>query len=144
MKKSKILVLALTLMLLVGVVFATVASAYTHANSASGSSLASDSWIAAPEKALVKCQGGDCDHTGCDYVYSFALVGDTQNLNYIDAQNYAAAKAENPDLTYADYTAANMRTLYSWIIANKDAKNIQYVMGLGDITQSFKIGRAHV
>ena len=137
MKKSKILVLALTLMLLVGVVFATVASAYTHANSASGSSLASDSWIAAPEKALVKCQGGDCDHTGCDYVYSFALVGDTQNLNYIDAQNYTAAKAENDSLTYADYTAAYMRTLYNWIIANKDAKNIQYVMGLGDITQSF-------
>ena len=138
MKKSKILVLALTLMLLVGVVFATVVSAYTHANSASGKALAADSWIAAPEKALVKCQGGDCDHTGCDYVYSFAIVGDTQNLNYIDAQNYTAAKAENSALTYADFTSAHMRTLYNWILNNKDSKNIQYVLGLGDITQSFK------
>ena len=50
---------------------------------------------------------------------------------------YAAAKKENPSLTYADFTSAHMRTLYNWILNNKDSKNIQYVLGLGDITQSF-------
>ena len=137
MKKSKILILALTLSLIFGAVFAVTASAFMKNDTKSGKELAADSWISAPAKTLVKCQGGDCDHTTCDYVYSFAVVGDTQNLNYIDAQNYTAAKAENPSLTYAEYTSAYMRTLYNWILANKDAKNIQYVMGLGDITQSF-------
>ena len=143
MKKSKVLVLALMLALLVGVVFATTVSAFMYANSASGEKLASDSWISAPAKTLVKCQGGDCDHTGCDYVYSFAVVGDTQNLNYIDAQNYNAAKKDNSSLTYADYTSAHMRTLYNWILENKDSKNIQYVMGLGDITQSFNTSQTY-
>lgn len=100
------------------------------------SSVTDSDWIEAPPTEQVKCLGGDCDHTECDYVYSFAVVGDTQNLNYIDAQNYTKAKEANPSLTYADYTQAHMRTLYNWILDNKESKNIQYVLGVGDITDS--------
>ncbi len=51
-----------------------------------------------------------------DYAYSFAVVGDTQCLNDF----------------YPEYFA----TLYDWIIENKETKNIQYVFGLGDITNN--------
>ena len=49
-----------------------------------------------------------------DYAYSFAAVGDTQ----IVCQKY-------PD---------QMTKIYDWILANQEAKNIQHVFGLGDIT----------
>lgn len=93
-------------------------------------------WIAEPPKRLIKCEGNGCDHTACDYLYSFAVIGDTQSLNYIDACEYAEAKKSNPSLTYEGYTQARMRTLYNWILTNKESKNIQYVLGVGDITQS--------
>jgi len=145
MKKSKILILILMLSLLLGVVFATAVSALVRSDVNSGGDLASTSWISAPSKTMVQCDGGEtCTHenNSC-YAYSFAVVGDTQNLNYIDAKNYVAAKAENADLTYAAYTSAHMRTLYNWILSNKDSKNIQYVMGLGDITQSFNTNQTY-
>ena len=50
-----------------------------------------------------------------DYAYSLAIVGDTQTVT-----------DQNPEL---------LKTIYQWIIDNKDAKNIQYVLGLGDITE---------
>ena len=50
-----------------------------------------------------------------DYAYSFAIVGDTQTVN-----------DQNPEL---------LKNIYQWIVNNKDAKNIQYVIGLGDITE---------
>ena len=107
------------------------------------SSVTESDWLQETPNPLVKCKGGDCDHTSCDYVYSFAVVGDTQNLNYTDAINFTAAKKENPSLTYADFTAAHMRTLYNWILDKKDALNIQYVMGVGDITQSFNTSQTY-
>ena len=50
-----------------------------------------------------------------EYAYSFAIVGDTQTVN-----------DQNPEL---------LKNIYQWIVNNKDAKNIQYVIGLGDITE---------
>ncbi len=50
-----------------------------------------------------------------DYAYSFAVIGDTQELS----EKYPAKMAD----------------LYDWILANKDAKKIKCVIGLGDITQ---------
>ncbi|MBE6537166.1 MAG: hypothetical protein E7673_04350, partial [Ruminococcaceae bacterium] len=135
MKKSKALVLILTLALLVGTFFAVSVPAAAE--------IVEDDWVAAPKKTLVKCPGGECDHTACDYVYSFAVIGDTQNLNYRDAQNYTAALAENPTLTYADFTSAYMRVLYNWLLDNKEAKNIEYVLGMGDITQSFNVNQTY-
>ena len=49
------------------------------------------------------------------YAYSLAIVGDTQTV--ID---------QNPEL---------LKNLYQWILDNQDDKNIQYVIGLGDITE---------
>lgn len=49
-----------------------------------------------------------------DYDYSFAVVGDTQTMMEND-----------PDAVDA---------LYKWILANKDLQKIEYVIGLGDIT----------
>ena len=53
-----------------------------------------------------------------DYAYSFAVVGDTQYLIYKDAHS---------GTSYTSY-------IYDWIVKNKSSKNIQFVMGLGDIT----------
>ncbi len=50
-----------------------------------------------------------------DYAYSLAIVGDTQTVN-----------EQNPEL---------LKNIYKWIIENKDDKKIQYVIGLGDITE---------
>lgn len=55
-----------------------------------------------------------------DYAYSFAVVGDTQYLVENDVN-----RGTN-----------NTKTLYDWILANKDSKKIQYVFGLGDITDN--------
>ena len=78
------------------------------------SAAASESdFLVAPEKELV---------LGKDYAYSFAVVGDTQIINKKDASS---------DTAY-------MQTLYNWIKNNKEAKNIQYVMGVGDITDTFQ------
>ena len=49
-----------------------------------------------------------------DFLYSFAVVGDTQ----IIAQNHSS----------------QFHMIYDWILNNQKDKNIQYVFGLGDIT----------
>lgn len=49
-----------------------------------------------------------------DYEYSFAVIGDTQTMNETD-----------PDA---------MESIYDWLVANKDDHKIEYVIGLGDIT----------
>ena len=49
-----------------------------------------------------------------DYDYSIAVIGDPQY-----------ATRSNPEA---------VRAAYSWLAANKDSKNIQYVIGLGDLT----------
>ncbi len=53
-----------------------------------------------------------------NYDYSFAVLGDTQNLirpDYHNTDNYVA--------------------MYDWIIDNVDSQKIKFVMGLGDITE---------
>lgn len=52
-----------------------------------------------------------------EYDYSFAVIGDTQNL-----------------MLYNNYD--NYVSMYDWIIENKDTQKIKYVIGLGDITES--------
>lgn len=52
-----------------------------------------------------------------DYSYSFAVIGDTQWLS--------------------KYKSEKMETIYDWILANKDSKNIVHVFGLGDITEDW-------
>ena len=54
------------------------------------------------------------------YGYSFAVIGDTQKLVENDAANGASYAAD----------------IYDWIVSNADAKKIERVIGLGDITES--------
>lgn len=50
-----------------------------------------------------------------DYAYSFAVVGDTQSL--------------------CELHTSYMKPMYQWIVDNKESKKIEYVLGLGDITE---------
>lgn len=61
---------------------------------------------------------------GTDYEYSMIVVGDTQIIN-----DY-----KNGSIDTTNYDNSKLATLYKWIAANKEALNIQFVMGLGDIT----------
>ena len=79
----------------------------------SSAAVTSSSFIAAPEKTLVQ---------GVDYEYSFAVLGDTQCISLADVKNGTA------------YT----EQMFNWIKNNKESKNIQYVLGLGDITNTYK------
>ncbi|MBQ1263534.1 MAG: metallophosphoesterase [Oscillospiraceae bacterium] len=58
----------------------------------------------------------DSDVDPDDYDYSFAIVGDTQYVNY------------NWNDRYDD--------IYDWLVENKDTKKIKYVMNMGDITEN--------
>ena len=107
MKKSKILILILTLALLVCIGFVVGVPAGAAMN--------------VKDSSFV--QNGLGLTLGEDYDYSFAVVGDTQCLNYFQDV-----------VTGTKY----MNGLYQWIVDNQAAKNIQYVMGLGDITQTFQ------
>ena len=51
-----------------------------------------------------------------DYAYSFVVVGDTQMT--------------------VDFDPENLHYIYDWILDNKETKNIQYVFGMGDITNN--------
>ena len=55
-----------------------------------------------------------------DYAYSFAVVGDTQQVTKYD------------DCWNTNYLPG----IYEWILNNKESKNIEYVIGLGDITEN--------
>ncbi|MBQ3016653.1 MAG: metallophosphoesterase [Clostridia bacterium] len=61
---------------------------------------------------------GNSKYSADDYAYSIAVIGDTQSLTIKDV---------NDGTDYTSY-------IYEWIARNKDAKNIQFVMGLGDVT----------
>ena len=63
-----------------------------------------------------------------DYAYSFAIVGDTQRQVWADWQKATDDIVGNE----TSYTA----NIYKWIVENKDEKNIQWVFGLGDITEN--------
>lgn len=67
------------------------------------------------------------------YEYAFALVGDTQVLAAWDA-GYPAAVGATYDETKRGHDY--MKNLYKWIVDNKEEKKIEYVFGLGDITQN--------
>ena len=52
-----------------------------------------------------------------DYAYSICVVGDTQRI--------------------ARYTPEHLATIYDWILENKDEKKIEFVVGVGDIGDSW-------
>lgn len=54
-----------------------------------------------------------------DFAYSFAVVGDTQRMSEL----------------YAD----GLNDMYKWIVNNKNTEKIEYVFGMGDITEQSKV-----
>ena len=55
-----------------------------------------------------------------DYAYSFAVIGDTQIVTYNDVFS----------------NKQNLNKIYDWIVANKQSKKIEFVFGVGDITDT--------
>jgi hypothetical protein len=53
-----------------------------------------------------------------DYAYSFAVVGDPQYMTQYDAR----------------FGTTYVKDMYKWIVDNAEGKNIQHVIGVGDIT----------
>jgi len=62
-----------------------------------------------------------------DVSHSIALVGDTQVLTAYDAETPVTGKGKAGQ--------SYVKNLYKWIVDNKEEKKIEFVMGLGDITQ---------
>ena len=56
-----------------------------------------------------------------DFAYSLAVVGDTQKMTKYDAANGT------------EY----LSNIYTWLLDNKEEEKIEYVMGLGDIVDTF-------
>ena len=80
-----------------------------------------------------------------NFAYSFAIVGDIQELSedYFN-DHYLADKTDGDpyddvytdgDTNPYDNKAEYLEMLYNWLIQNKDKHKIEYVMGLGDMTQ---------
>ena len=68
-----------------------------------------------------------------EYDYSFVFIGDTQILTMLDAGNTNKEEGSLP----SEWKNQNyMNTLYQWIVDNKEEKKIEYVVGLGDITEN--------
>ena len=60
-----------------------------------------------------------------DYAYSFAIIGDTQYVGWSSSKNHSEANVTTPE---------RMDTLYQWVADNVESKKIEFVIGLGDIT----------
>ena len=67
------------------------------------------------------------------YAYTFVAIGDQQILTFLDAGKYNKEEGAMP----AEWAGKNyLDTMYQWIVDNKEEKKIEYVFGLGDITES--------
>ena len=82
---------------------------------------------------------------GDEYKYSFAIIPDTQNINKYDvfnkdtSINYSNLLSDPTNQAYIDAyfngtEGDSLSYIYDWIVANKDSKNIQLVLGVGDVT----------
>ena len=112
MKKRKLLVCVISLVLFVGILAGVMTMTASAARGTGGTINTDTDW---KETGLNLVQGKD-------YAYSFAVIGDTQNLNlYSDVRK----------------GTSYLKGMYQWILDNQTSKNIQYVMGVGDITQSW-------
>jgi hypothetical protein len=84
--------------------------AYTNLTDLSGNGYKVETEKLWLDKSEVEAAEGD---------YTFAIVGDTQSL--VKKHRFA------------------MTVLYDWIVENKEEYNIQYVMGLGDVTEDVNV-----
>lgn len=73
-----------------------------------------------------------------EYAYSFALIGDTQNLAMLDGGTQPCGRPNHP--TPEAWRGQHyMNTLYSWIVDNKESKKIAHAFILGDITENISV-----
>ena len=70
--------------------------------------------VSALDEGWIAAEDYDQLELGVDYDYSFAVLGDIQHIT--------------------DYTPQDLPYLFDYILDNKDAKNIQFVFGMGDTT----------
>lgn len=72
-----------------------------------------------------------------DYAYSFAVMGDTQSAVYADVNRAWTKWNDGTYATYEEAIADQPRTgyAYNWIVDHKESKKIEYVFGVGDITE---------
>lgn len=72
-----------------------------------------------------------------DYTYSFAVIGDMQSAVHADVNKAWTAYKNGTYATLEDALAVQPRTGYpfNWIVDNKDSKKIEYVFGVGDLTE---------
>ncbi len=110
MKKSRIIAISLTLIMLVAVCFSVTVP----------TSAAESDWI-------------DTGNSSNEYAYSMAVIGDTQSLSVSDAKNYDTENGK-----FNDGYQPRVKEVYDWLVSNKDSKNIQLVMGLGDIIETWQ------
>ena len=72
MKRNRILIIALALVLAIGLAIPVIAA----------STVTDSDWLENTPNPLVKCEGGDCDHTTCDEAYRLSAK---QCATYIGA-----------------------------------------------------------
>ena len=110
MKKSRLIALSLSLIMLISALFA-----FTVPTGAAGEEKEQSGFF---ERA---------DKDASTYAYSIAVIGDTQSLSDSDYDN-----------RNNDNYVKRMDTLYSWVQNNIEAKKIGLVMGLGDIVENWQ------
>ncbi len=109
MKKSRIIALSLSLIMLISALLA-----FTVPAGAASSEKEQSGFYTRAEK------------DASTYAYSIAVIGDTQSLSDSDYEN-------RNDASYVK----RMDTLYSWLQNNIESKKIGLVMGLGDIVENW-------
>lgn len=81
----------------------------------------------------IKWKNADYNRSPDKYAYTFVAIGDQQVLTFLDAGKYNKEEGAMP----AEWAGKNyLDTMYQWIVDNKEEKKIEYVFGLGDITES--------
>lgn len=111
----KKIVFALALLLSLSMLFTVGSSAYTY-------------------NTVWRDSGYDVDPSA--YAYTFVAIGDQQILAYVDAGGSAKEGITIPsswkNQNYLD-------KMYQWIVDNKESKKIEFVFGLGDVTESINL-----
>ncbi|MBQ9069808.1 MAG: hypothetical protein IJY23_00470 [Clostridia bacterium] len=74
----------------------------------------------------------DISENGNDAIVPVYFIGDTLDSNFEAAYSFAVV-GDTQSVTY--YYPDKLSSIYDWILANIDEKNIKFVMGLGDVTE---------
>ena len=80
----------------------------------------------------ISWKNADYDKPSDKYAYTFVAIGDQQVLAMLDSGKHVKEEGSMP----AEFAGQNyLANMYQWIVDNKESKKIEYVFGLGDITE---------